>query len=991
MTEFLILVVFVLMIWLIKSNSKAGKTASRLAELTARVYLLEQDLKKLRTLISGESPAVRHVPTLDEAFAKPKSAAPDRERAAEPPPGPVVPIVAEPLPSVAAAPPPALLTPPRLTRDKPAAFSVRGVLNLEEKLGTNWLNKLGITILVIGLALFLAYQLRELGPQGKIAVGYTISASMLVGGVFFERRELWRLLARAGIAGGWSLAYFTTYAMYHVPAAQVLSSEAVDLMLLLVVASAMVAHTLRYQSQVLTGLAFLLAFTTVNISHGNAYGLIASAILTAALALVAVRRHWFEMELAGMIAAFLNHYVWLRPIIEPMHGHIRAFPGYAASSVLLMAYWIIFRASYVARRIDTRCQEQVSTIAAVLNPALLLALLGYQSVHPELSFQFLLSVGGIELVLGQLPVTRRRRDAFVVLTSLGSCLLAAAFPQRFSDSTLSIAWLAEGEVLLLAGMFLREILFRRLGLLAILLVWMQMIGADAGQVYFERVYGVDPGGHSGLALFFGIAAAVLYADAYWIRRRWPALVCTDLEQLCFRRIPHMAGALAFVSAWIAWPDAWTAMVWAGLALLLTYLGRRLELREVSLDGLVCATAAVLRALIVNLGAAQALPHLPWMTQRLLTISLVAVPVYVASRWAGVPGIVSAERLAPFYTWAASTLIALLAWYELRPVGVALAWTLLGLVLLEAGLRHRSASLRLEAYVAFGASFLRLFFVNLNAAGSQDGISPRLYTIVPLAAVFYYVYVRLRNQPSDGFDMERRIHATGWHSFLGLLTLVALVRFEFDADLVVVGWAALTLVLTALAWRSGIRLFLHQGLLLSFGVLSRGILHNFYERSYFPAPFMRGSAVIVSASVALLALALPFAFSLRRLKVDRIPSAKWYRRFPALLGQHPEQVLFFVPFTLLTAMLALEVRAGMLTLTWGIEAVAVFTFAMWVKERSYRLAGLGLLLTCVGKIILRDVWGLAPRDRYLTFIALGTALLAVSYLYTRYRDALRQYL
>jgi hypothetical protein len=400
---------------------------------------------------------------------------------------------------------------------------------------------------------------------------------------------------------------------------------------------------------------------------------------------------------------------------------------------------------------------------------------------------------------------------------------------------------------------------------------------------------------------------------------------------------------------------------------------------------------VLRTLIVNLGLAQPLPHFRWMSQRLLTLPLLSVALYFASRWAGDPEMASPAQLAPLYTWAASALAALLAWYELRPVAVALAWTLLGLALLETGIERRSASLRLQAYVAFAASFLRLFFVNLNAASSENGISPRLYTVLPLTVAFYYVYGRLRSQSADGFDIDRRIHAAGWHSFLGLLTLVALMRFEFDPDLVVVGWAALTLVLTALAWRSGIRLFLYQGLPLSFCVLWRGILHNLYERSYFPAPFGHGSAATVSAAVALLALALPFAFSLRRLNVAPILSDPWYRRIPALLGQRPEQFLFFVPFALLTAILALQVRAGMITLAWGVEGVAVFMLAIRVKERSYRLAGLGLLLTCVGKIILRDVWGLAPRDRYLTFITLGAALVGVSYLYTRYRDALRQYL
>jgi len=110
-----------------------------------------------------------------------------------------------------------------------------------------------------------------------------------------------------------------------------------------------------------------------------------------------------------------------------------------------------------------------------------------------------------------------------------------------------------------------------------------------------------------------------------------------------------------------------------------------------------------------------------------------------------------------------------------------------------------------------------------------------------------------------------------------------------------------------------------------------------------------------------------------------------------IERHPEQVFFFIPFFLLTVLLALEVPKGMVTVAWGVEAVAVFLLALAVGQRSYRLSGLGLLLVCVGKILVHDVWGLHPRDRYLTFIVLGAALLGVSFLYTRYREAIRRFL
>jgi uncharacterized membrane protein len=72
-------------------------------------------------------------------------------------------------------------------------------------------------------------------------------------------------------------------------------------------------------------------------------------------------------------------------------------------------------------------------------------------------------------------------------------------------------------------------------------------------------------------------------------------------------------------------------------------------------------------------------------------------------------------------------------------------------------------------------------------------------------------------------------------------------------------------------------------------------------------------------------------------------------------------------------------------------VVVFVLALWLGERSFRLTGLGLLLLCAGKILLVDMWRLDLRDRYLTLIVLGAALLLVSFLYTRNREALRQYL
>jgi len=872
----------------------------------------------------------------------------------------------------------------------------KSALDLEEALGTNWLNKLGIAILVLGVAFFLAYQLKNLGPAGKVLVGIIVSAGMLGAGLWFERNDRYRILARAGIGGGWALLFFVTYAAYHVPAAHVLSSQAVDLVLMLVVAAAMVWNTLRYRSQVVTGLAFLLAFLTVTISHVSVYSLSAGVVLAAGLVVIAGRMQWFELEIFGILASYLNHYLWLRPIIEPMHGKRHPFPEFAASAGILALYWVIFRISYVLRQPQDDRKEKISTVAALLNTVLLLALFKYQSAHPEWAFWALLAIGGIETVLGQLRVTRRRRSAVVVLCTIGVILLIAAFPFRYSGTRLGVLWLLEAEALLLIGVWTRETVFRRLGALASLLVAGQMLSFDAARVLGMRMDGADVHADFRLAILFAVASAVFYANAHWVLQRWSDLFTAEFDRRLMQRLSYVASLMAFVGTWIAYPDSWTAVAWCALGLLLTLAARNFELRELTYQAHFLALAAVIRVLAINF---ENTTKYFGLTLRLITVSIVSISLYATSRWQTETAIREKRGrvwiynwlalLNQAYTWSASFLLALLAWYELRSVSVAVAWVLGGLILFEVGFARRSVSLRLQAYLLFLSGFLRIFFVNLNAAGEPGEISPRVYTVVPLALAFFYAYWRLQTSQAELSESERKLKAPELMSYLGTITIASLMRFEVEADWVAAAWAALVFGLLAITWRSRLRVFLHQALLTAFAVLFRTTLHNFYQRSYFPAPLWESRKISVGTVVGLLFAALPFAFRVRK-KAESSSESRVLRMLQTL-GARPEQVIFFIAIGLLTVLLALEMRHGLITLSWGLEGVALFMFALWVGERSFRLSGLGLLLLCAGKILVVDVWRLSLPDRYLTLIVLGSALILVSFLYTRHREAIRQYL
>ncbi|HEU5403218.1 MAG TPA: DUF2339 domain-containing protein, partial [Terriglobales bacterium] len=187
-----------------------------------------------------------------------------------PPPQPVIPTQPSASYSVPSPTMPLRTAPakPRRTLQEWAA----SVFAFEEILGKRWLSKIGIILVVLGLASLGIYQLGST-PSGKVALLLTGSLVLLAGGIYLERSERYQILGRAGIGGGWALLFFTAYAAHHVQAMTVLPLESTDLLLMLGVAVGMALHTLRYKSQVVTGLAFLLAYSTASLSHDTVYAL----------------------------------------------------------------------------------------------------------------------------------------------------------------------------------------------------------------------------------------------------------------------------------------------------------------------------------------------------------------------------------------------------------------------------------------------------------------------------------------------------------------------------------------------------------------------------------------------------------------------------------------------------------------------------------------------------------------------------------------------
>jgi len=999
---------------------RAGRAAKNSAAVQTELGALREQIRVLTTRLFALERSIANPPSAGlESPAPPPSSAPEPV-APKPiqvvstplPPSPSAPPVSAPplSPARPAAPPPPQQPPPQQP-PRPAPFATaltpsltkpapeRNWSDIEERLGANWLNKIGTAAFVIGVALLLNYSMHYLGPAGKIALGYFLSVVLLVLGIIGERNERYRVAGRAVLGGGWALAYFTTYALHNVAAVKLVDSPAIGFTLLFIVAAAMVVHSLKYHSEITTGFAYLLAFASIAISEIPLGALFAAALLAVSLIVVLRQRKWYAIEPLAVIATYSVHWLWLDQTYQRLGGY-RLFPEFTQSAVLLSIYWLIYLLSHFLRDDSEPQHQQLLSASFLLNAAGYLAVMHHQSFHPELRFWFLMSVGIIYLGVSAYSRTIHRRLAFILSSTLGAALVVAAVPYRYSDNRLKILWLVEAEAFLITGWRILDKHLRRLGWAA--------SGVLAGYVIAHDLTNrlanwAPPNWNLGWLL-------LALAAAFYTNAKFPSFISRgaasgddidELDQFCGDASPGFATIFLLSASWIALPLLWTALVWSFTAAALVLVGRHFRDRILYICGHFSALLAVLRLLGLNLYRDDS-----WHSIhiRIITISISAALFYVIARRTSLldatendPNTAGAffsdflARIGGFpalYTGAASLLVTLLLWQDLTTAAISLAWGLFGLVLLEASRAFHDRPLLIQSRILIFLSFARIFIADFNSVSRIGSFAAPVVTVSLLAAIYFY----------DALTSPEPSRMRSVMLWLGTISIAALLRFEVRVEWVAVTWALLAIALYFAGARRDLRALRDQSFVMTFLVGIRCAFDNFYQ--LVPWHFTNTRTVTVVAASVLLYVLFAVTQSTRQSRLRPSSSeppqsvlsvfARFHNAWN-LLRKYPQHLFFFVPTILVTVLLSLEVRRGYLTPAWGLEGLIIFLIVLKMDERAYRWFSLLLFFLCVGRILTVDIWNLDALGRIVSFMGLGLALLAVSFLYARHREVFRRVL
>lgn len=424
----------------------------------------------------------------------------------------------------------------------------RGVsIDWENVLGRNWFAIVGAVALAIGVGFFLklAFDNDWIGDTGRIVLGIVVGVALLGAGEYTQRRyPLW---AQPVTGGGIAILYLSIYAAFGL-------YELIDIvptllfLSLVVVLSVLLA--LRYESLVIALMGVLGGLLTP-VLMGVVLGpdlaarpdlpnehwiLLYILVLDAGILGVATFRNWRWFTLVGMVGSYILLFLWLDQF--PGRDPALAQLGLSGTFLVFVGATTLFHILW--RRIPGPADMALMTLNAAAYYGL-----SFEVLWDRYEVWFGLITLGMSLFYGLVGYGAIRRSGAppqVALFALATALifLTVAVPLQLSGNWVSVAWAAEGAVLVWVGFLLGNWPTRAYGLVVLAVALFRLLIYDTP----IELEGFRPVLNERFPTFV-VAIAAFYVAAY-LYQRWR----NRLEQWEGNVSLVLAGAANFITLWI---------------------------------------------------------------------------------------------------------------------------------------------------------------------------------------------------------------------------------------------------------------------------------------------------------------------------------------------------------------------------------------------------------------------------------------------------------
>ena len=410
-----------------QSQSDLQAIRQLLAELTARVYRIERKLG-MDTQASPQPAAntIEGAPLLADVARSGEVPVRSAEKPVPPPPYPAT-----------------------LQR------AAQPEIDLESRIGSHWLNRIGIAALLIGVSYFLkfAFDNNWIGPAGRVAIGLMAGIAVVLWSERF-RAKGYNAFSYSLKAVGIGALYLSLWAAFHVYS---LIPSGVAFAMMLIVTAATAAMALSQDAQILAAFALTGGFSTpllLSTGENREIALFSYvAILDlATLVLVAIKpwRRLLVMSYAGTLLLYLGWYV--------------SFYSRSQLTLTLVFATLFFAIFAIAPLVSLQPEDEIALFASI--PAILAfvnagvyfleAYVMVEEVNKTYMAWFALGLAAVYIFLSRQIHARNLAPGtsdilYFLHLAVAIGFITVAIPIRLDAHWITIGWFVEAGVLLWVG------------------------------------------------------------------------------------------------------------------------------------------------------------------------------------------------------------------------------------------------------------------------------------------------------------------------------------------------------------------------------------------------------------------------------------------------------------------------------------------------------------------------------------------------------------
>ena len=614
----------------------SGNLDSRLQSLNLRLSSLEARLANLERRLGVSSTSRSPSPA--------RTAASDTAVQARPPQRPQRP------PAVAPA---QALSEETVAVSEPFVPEPREAVDWEQVIGGNWLARVGVLALILGVAFFLklAFDNDWIGPTGRVALGAVGGLAMLVAGEFWQKR--YPGYARALSGGGVGLLYLSTYAAFAI-FDLIDIYPAVVLLLIESVVSAVLA--LRYESSALAIIGVAGAFCAPFVlgasdlegrasssSDGAGYDLIAYVLaVDVGVLVLSTFRRWYWFRLTALLASLASYGIWYIEFGDAA-GALGAEIALTCIFLVFVGVTTFFHLIWV--RGPGTLDLSLMTFNATAYFAISYALLFNE--YRDWMGGFSLAIAVFYLGMAYIALRRSPENARLSLFAfgIGVIFLTIAIPVQLDDMAwTTVGWATQGTVLIWLSFAMKSHAPRFFGYGLFALVAVKLLSFDT----LISVSDDDPVLNLRF-LAFSVSIAALYLCAFAVWRNDGRLI--EYERRAWSVYPILVIAANFLTLWIFTAEVMdffdqrlVTVGWAIYSALLVWISFMLKSHSIRFFAYGVFALTTLKLLYEDTPV-EALTHDPVLNLRVLafSVSIVALSFSAFLIWKSPQRLTTYER------------------------------------------------------------------------------------------------------------------------------------------------------------------------------------------------------------------------------------------------------------------------------------------------------------------------------------------------------------